>query len=382
MRNLRPRVALVQRVVPHYNLVFYEKLLASSRFDWEFVYGDHAGSGESGLPTSAQSVLPTRAIRNVQLGKALWQRGVARWIRSQRYSAVVFELGWQIISNPLVVRAAHKVGAVAIPWTKGIAENGRPRPAWRRLLERAFISRCDAVLVYGQVSAEYFLQRAYPPEGIFIAQNTVDVRAILGRVPIAQANVPILRARLGIGSRLVIGYFGRLVPQKRVDQIIGAFADEKKAGLDAVLVIAGEGPARKTLEAQALASGVAASIRFCGRIPEAEADSYFEMYDIFVSAYSAGLAVLEAMTHGKIVVVTPERRPETELIDDGLTGIVTAGFSRTALRDGLRRAALGVCDGAIGQRAQHAVLSQATAEKMVDSFDRAITYALQTRPQP
>jgi len=62
--------------VPHYNLVFYRKtarLLAASI--GEFLYGEHPGHSESGLATEAPRLLPTRRIRNVPIGSALWQTG-------------------------------------------------------------------------------------------------------------------------------------------------------------------------------------------------------------------------------------------------------------------------------------------------------------------
>jgi glycosyltransferase involved in cell wall biosynthesis len=376
----RPRVALVQRFVPHYNLVFYRKLLALSRYDWEFIYGEHPGGGESGLATDAPRILPTRPIRNIAIGKTLWQRGVSRWLREQRYDAVVFELGWQILSNIWLCRTAHQLGTAVVPWTKGIAESGRPRPAWRRRLERAFASQCDALLVYGRVSAEYFEAYGYPSERIFVAQNTVDVRAIVAGIPADRARAAELREKLGLKGVRVIGHLGRLVPQKQVDWIIEAFAKERRAGLDAHLVIAGDGPERTALEALAARTGAGEAIHFCGRVAEADVGGYFQLFDVFVSAFSAGLAILEAMAHGKISLITPEARPETELVKDGATGIVTAGFDIDAIAVGLRRAAAGVeAVNAMGEAAQRAVLEQATLEKMVEAFDRSVECALKQK---
>ncbi len=376
----RPRVALVQRCVPHYNLVLYQKLLASSRCDWEFLYGGHAGRDESGLAADAASVLPTRPIRNLAIWKAIWQRDVARWLRQQRYDAVVFELGWQIISNVMLIRTAHKLGTVVVPWTKGIAESGRRRPKWRQWMERTFIRQCDALLVYGRVSADYFQAYGYPPKRIFIAQNTVDVRRIVDGIPADRQRASELRAQFGLKNEIVIGYLGRLVPQKHVDWIIEAFARAYADGLNVRLIIAGDGPERDALEALAPSSGAGSEIRFCGRVPEADVGAYFQMFDVFVSAYSAGLAILEAMAHGKIAVITPESRPETELVQDNVTGIIALDYSISALAEGLRRATDSVRRGGkIGEEAQRAVLNRATMEKMVEAFDQSIECALEQK---
>jgi glycosyltransferase involved in cell wall biosynthesis len=373
----RARVALVQRFVPHYNLVFYRRLLASSSHEWEFIYGSYPGRGESGLATQASEVLPTRDITNIQIGSAVWQKGIARWLREQRYDAVVFELGWQIVSNPWLVYAAHRSGAVAIPWTKGIAESGQPRPRWRKWLEKLFIGRCDTLLVYGQVSANYFTDYGFPRERIFVAQNTVDVRRIVETVPESRIRGLQLRNNLHLTDEVIIGYLGRLVSQKQVDRIIEAFCRVHAAGLKARLVIAGDGPERQALEGQARRSGASAAIHFCGRVSEEDIGGYFQLFDVFVSAFSAGLAILEAMAHGKIPLITPELRPETELVVQGVTGVITADYSVESLADGMLEAAGYVHGGnSVGQAAQAAVLAQATTEKMVEAFDQAINCAL------
>ena len=377
----KPKVALIQRFVPHYNLLFYRKLEASSRYDWDFLFDAHPGGGESGLASDAATLLPTRPIRNSYFGPAVWQHGVNRWLRQYRYRAVVFELGWQIVSNPWLVRCAHQCGTAVIPWTKGSAESGRTRPWWRQQLERKFIQQCDAILAYGQVSSRYFQAYGYPVARISIAQNTVDVRTIAENVPLNRDQAVRLRSKLKLPpGEVVFGHLGRLVPQKHVDRIIEAFAAVRAQGLKAQLVIAGDGPERANLEALARTAGLEQSVHFCGRIPESEVGGYFQLFDVFVSAYSAGLAVMEAMAHGIITLITPEARPEIELIVDGQTGFVTRDFSAAALQEGLHRAATAVQQGVpIGQNARTRALAEATMEKMVIAFDQAIDHALQLR---
>lgn len=376
----KPRVALIQRFVPHYNLLFYRKLAATSRYEWDFLFDSHPGGGESGLATDAAALLPTRPIRNTYIGPAVWQSGVNQWLRRNRYRAVVFELGWQIISNPWLVRCAHQCGTAVIPWGKGSAESGRPRPWWRRQLERRFIHQCDAVLAYGRVSSRYFETYGYPASQISIAQNSVDVRAIASQVPANRKKAVQLRQQLRLPpDEVVFGHLGRLVPQKHVDRIIEAFAAVRSQGLKACLVIAGDGPERERLEALALRTGVSDSLRFCGRIPEGEVGAYFQLFDVFVSAYSAGLAVMEAMAHGIISLITPEARPEIELIIDGQTGFITRDFSPAGLQEGLHRAAAAAQqDTGIGRNAQALALAEATMENMVAAFDQAIDCTLKS----
>jgi glycosyltransferase involved in cell wall biosynthesis len=377
MTDEKPTIALIQRYVPHYSLPFYRKLVTSSKYNWEFLYGPHPGGGESGLETSGYDALLSHPIRNLKMGRVIWQRDVVRWFRERRYKAVVFELGWQIMSNAILPLIAHQHGMAAIPWSKGIAENGEPRPAWRRLVERVFIRQCQALIAYGQVSADYFVDLGYPGQQIFIAQNTVDVKQIVRDIPTSQMKAVELRKRLRLDERIVAGYLGRLVPEKKVELIIEAFAWAREHGFNGQLVIAGEGPQHQALESMARACSASDCIHFSGRIPEDEQNAYFQLFDVYISAYSAGLAILEVMASGKIVLITPEARPETELIENGVTGFVTKDFSIRSLAEGLLRAASDpVGNQHIGRRAQEVVLSRATIEDMVGMFDRAVDYAL------
>jgi glycosyltransferase involved in cell wall biosynthesis len=375
--NKQPTVAIIERYVPHYRLPLYRKLVTSSKYNWEFLYGAHPGRGESGLETNGNKILHTQPIRNLNVGKVVWQVGINRWFRERHYKAVIFDLGWQIMSNAILPLIAHQYGIAVIPWSKGIPENGQPRPAWRRLIERAFIHQCESLIVYGQISADYYQNLGYPGERIFVAQNTVDVNNIVKDIPNAQAKAVQLRARLGIGKTLVFGYFGRLVAQKKVKMIIEAFTLAKARGLPGCLLIAGDGPERRKLESIAHQSSASKDIRFCGKIPIDEQNAYFQLLDVFVSAYSAGLGVLEAMAHGKIVLITPETRPETELIYDGISGIVTKDFSVESMAEGLSLAMNTLRNNKnMGKTANKIVLSKATIENMVEKFDSAVDYAL------
>jgi glycosyltransferase involved in cell wall biosynthesis len=235
------------------------------------------------------------------------------------------------------------------------------------------------MIVYGQGSADYYQNLGYPSEQIFLAQNTVDVNEIVKDIPNARAKAEQLRGRLGIGRSIVFGYFGRLVAQKKIEMIIEAFSLAKARGLQGRLLIAGDGPERQKLELIANKSSASKFIRFCGKVSVEEQNAYLQLLDVFVSAYSAGLGVLEAMAHGKIVVTTPEARPETELIEDGVSGIITRDFSVESITEGLFTAVNSLRNNKIGKQANKIVLHKATIENMVEKFDSAVDCALKRK---
>jgi glycosyltransferase involved in cell wall biosynthesis len=103
------------------------------------------------------------------------------------------------------------------------------------------------------------------------------------------------RARLGIDpGQPVIGSVGRLAPDKRIDLLIRAIAEVPEA----MLLLAGDGPARADLERLAAIEGVAGRVRFVG--PVGHPRETLCALDVFASPDQStfGLATLEAVAAG------------------------------------------------------------------------------------
>jgi glycosyltransferase involved in cell wall biosynthesis len=135
------------------------------------------------------------------------------------------------------------------------------------------------------------------------------------------------------GARILT--VGRLIPEKGMDVVIDA-----AAGVQGLLTIAGEGPERERLEARVRHHDLDA--RFEGHVSR---ERLSELYDqaacvVLAARRGEGLpnVVLEAMAHGRAVVVTdvPGSR---DLVRDGIDGLVVPPGDPRALRDALARLA-------------------------------------------
>ena len=111
------------------------------------------------------------------------------------------------------------------------------------------------------------------------------------------------------------------------------------AGVDAVLLIIGEGPLLARLQETARAAGVADRVQFLGRVDRIV--EYYRACDMFVlpsteRAEAFGLVQLEAMACGKPVVNTwvPSGVPVVSL--NGVTGLTVAPKDASALADAMR----------------------------------------------
>jgi phosphatidylinositol alpha 1,6-mannosyltransferase len=117
---------------------------------------------------------------------------------------------------------------------------------------------------------------------------------------------PELRAELGAGDRFTFVYVGRLAPEKRVEQIVGAFRLARgMVPPDTIhLVVAGTGPNEAELRA-----AVPEGVTFLGFLErQARLPELYASCDAFVFASvteTLGLVVLEAMASGLPVVAAP-----------------------------------------------------------------------------
>jgi len=124
-----------------------------------------------------------------------------------------------------------------------------------------------------------------------------------------------------LGSELVVGFAGRLVPGKGADRLIQALA-RVATKIPAKLLIAGDGPERPRLASLARALNHECAVEFLGVVDDLPA--FWRQCDIaavpsddFIESFS--MVTLEAMACGKPIVAT-RNGAIPELIVDGVTG--------------------------------------------------------------
>jgi glycosyltransferase involved in cell wall biosynthesis len=131
-----------------------------------------------------------------------------------------------------------------------------------------------------------------------------------------------LRERWRMSGRdLVLLYVGRVSREKGLGALPEILYRLRALGVPHRMVVAGDGPYRRTLEAQ-IPDAV-----FTGRLNRADVADVFASADVFVSPSAtdtAGNAVLEAQASGVAVVVSGEGGPR-EQICPGVTGLVCEG---------------------------------------------------------
>ena len=130
------------------------------------------------------------------------------------------------------------------------------------------------------------------------------------------------RQELGIGpGTRLIGTVGRLSVEKGLGYFLKAGARIVARDPSVKLVLVGEGPQRKELEALAASLGISDSVIFCGY--RADAERIYPALDVFVlPSLTEGIpmALLEAMAFSRPVIAS-RVGGVPEVVQDGVTGI-------------------------------------------------------------
>lgn len=171
------------------------------------------------------------------------------------------------------------------------------KPAWRVWLDRAASLAWDAVICNSQAGLE-----CARVQGISAAKLTWIPNGIEPRAP---GDRRAERARLGLlPNQPVLAAASRLVPQKRVDRILDIAAALRASFPTLQVLIAGDGPERARLEAQA-AGKIPGAVRFLGSL--ADPHPVLTAADAFLMASEregTSNSLLEAMRAGCPVFAT------------------------------------------------------------------------------
>jgi glycosyltransferase involved in cell wall biosynthesis len=222
---------------------------------------------------------------------------------------------------------------------------------------RHTLTRADKVVAVSEFIRRVAVQLGAPPEKVETIYMGIDTSKFKPSRDAAS-----LREKYGIPEgHVVIGTLGRLVPEKRVENIIRA-APHVFRKADAVFLIGGDGPRRGYLEELA---GRQENIRFLGEIKDAV--HFHRLCDVFVMASvreGLSVALQEAMASGCVpVAVNGFGCPE--LVDEGVNGYLFEPGDVRGLADKILKA---IDSRELGRKASE------TIRKSFELEDNAMRY--------
>jgi glycosyltransferase involved in cell wall biosynthesis len=240
-----------------------------------------------------------------------------------------------------------------------------------RWAQRLLWNRADHVLpvtgVLGRIVAEY----GVPPARITVIPNGVDPRRFDAFPDQATS-----RAALGLPNRLILGFTGFIRGWNAVHRLID-FVARVRDRLDLHILVVGDGPARKSLQAHAQAHGVADRLTITGIVERDDIGRYVAAFDIAVlpglTAYSSPLKLFEYLQLGR-AVVAPDTDNIREILTDEQDALLFHPTREGAMEDALQR----LCtDAALRARLGQAARQTITTRSLTwdHNAERVVTLA-------
>ena len=190
-----------------------------------------------------------------------------------------------------------------------------------------------------------------------------------------------IRASLGIPpERFCVGWVARMSAVKQPEDVLRTIKKLRNRGVDAALIMIGDGPERATLEERARELGLSEGVHFVGF--QNDVGPWFHAFDVLLlTSRSEGTPVsaIETLASGRPVVAT-DVGGTRDVVNDGISGFLVPFGDVTAAADRLERLAqdpeLRARMGAAGQAV---ALGSYGVPRLVGDIDRLYRSLLQAR---
>jgi glycosyltransferase involved in cell wall biosynthesis len=268
-------------------------------------------------------------------------------------------------------------GTRIVLWVTPTFDAWLRRRKWKEAVKRIVFSHADAVFTTGSDGRRTAERYGSERRRVFVLPHFVDCGYLTTRLAAAAARRSALRAELSIRGVTFL-YVGRLWNGKGLDYLVDAFRTlVSTTGLEATLVLAGDGPDESRLRRRALDEGL--HVIFPGFYQRDRLARIYALADVFVFPTLGdpfGHVVEEAMSCGLPVISTSAAGEIGDRIDDGRDGFIVPPRDSRALFERMQQLAM---DGSLRNRLGHAAFGRAagrTADHWAGEFEAAVDAVL------
>jgi len=300
------RVLIQQPILPPYRLAVFSALSNHPKLEVTFAYGENT----KGLPLESVTNPPglnVETFKNVSIGngpKLIAQPKIFSIIRKCKPDVALFTLNPRDITSFIATRWLRKKGIPVVFWGHGIRPEGRIQKFYEGQTKWA-----DATILYYPQGKEELVAMGVPEEKLFVAWNSIETEEI------AELATPYSSERKDIIC------VGRLIQAKKVPLLMDAFEYAvEKLGLDARLIIIGDGPEKGIVDAKFKASKFQDRIKIKGAMwNQTDLATYFNSSYVAVSAGQVGLSAIHCMAYGVPMLCADDEphSPEIMALKDG-----------------------------------------------------------------
>jgi len=317
-------VVVVQRVLKHYRIEFFERLrrqLAASDIDLRVLFGQ--SHDQALLRQDEGSLAWAERIDNRYVGigprQLVWQPCLGA-LRGT--DLVIVEQASRLLVNYPLLALQHFGGPKVAWWGHG-ANIGQGLTSFvGEAAKRRTTARSTWWFCYTEGVADLVADRGFPRERITVVQNAIDTKALrTARQRITPRQVQYVREELGIGRGPVGVWLSSLCPLQRPGFLIEAVDYVRDLLPDFEIIVIGDGPDRFLFD------NAKASRPWLHVLGFREGDELVRLLSpasVVLNPGLVGLAVLDGFALG-LPMVTCEsisHSPEFEYLKHGVNGLV------------------------------------------------------------
>jgi glycosyltransferase involved in cell wall biosynthesis len=374
-----PTVSIVQRILPHYRLAFFERLhalLEERGVNLRLCYGQEQPGTRPGSVELAGSwvhrVHNSYWFDDRRGHGAVWQPCLRELAQSD---LVISEHAARLLINyPLAAMSRFGRTRLAL-WGHGKNLQAMPQ---RRLTDhfRAGLSHgAHWWFAYTALSARIVADAGFPSERITVVNNAIDTEALGAAVKATPAQQrDALRHALDLTAGSVAIFCGRLVAEKRLDLVRRAAELVHARRPEFRLIVVGDGPCEPEVRRMA---DECSWVHFVGPKFGAELAPYLAVSDLLLMPGLVGLVIVDSFA-AEVPLITTDHgahSPEIEYLRSGENALMTAAHS-DALADEIV-ALIGCPDKLLHLRAGcRASAHEYTLARMVERFSDGVLNAL------
>jgi glycosyltransferase involved in cell wall biosynthesis len=236
------------------------------------------------------------------------------------------------------------------------------------------LPRASAAVANSAPAADRFREMGVAPDRLFMARHSTRLE------PMWQAAED---RDYDVDGPLTVLMVGRLIPRKGVDRLLRAARAASDRGARIAVRLVGSGPDEDELRGLAAELSLT-EVEFAGFVDQDGLPDHYAAADVFVFPSlddPFGFVLLEAMAAGLPAVTSPLAGATTDLVEDGVNGLVAHPDDTDGIADALVRLAGDQELRARIGRAAYATTRERTPDAAAAGYVRAAAHAL-SHPGP
>ncbi|MGW9686009.1 glycosyltransferase [Flagellimonas sp. 2504JD1-5] len=335
------KVAIIYPYFAHYRLPVIRELLKSPNFNYTLVSDPISSNDIKKInPDLANKDvldggLKWKFVKNRWVYKEaiLWQSGLLRLLRKEKFDSVIFLANAYYISTWVATFYLRLTGKKVYMWTHGVITKKKD---WKWTLRKTFYGLSDGVLLYGHKAKAVMTKNGFPEKKLHVIYNsTGTIDNLVSKNEISfDKRTQFKRQLFKYPDLPIIIFVGRLKYVKKLDQILHATHLLVEENFKINVLFVGDGEARKDLENLTQSLNLNDYCHFYGAcFKEEELENLFGISSLCVSPGEVGLTAMSALGNGIPVLSHDDfnfQMPEYEAIIPGVNGFL---FKRNSISD-------------------------------------------------